>query len=460
MSELEAALAWTPATENKKPLAHDPPPPSEKDRGPSETPSIELPITPVLQWGVPNAQVALENHAIGNFRQSAALAEALSQDPKINAPLSTRTKAITALKIEWEPAAGEGIDPNEARRIADIAAAEWPSWVPEQESERLHRWFLLMGCALGQIVWDRRTTPWKPRFNAWHLANLYWYWDGVQKFGKWQIICKDGVKQPVGGDGQWVFAKATEKEPWMMGHIRSLTVPFLMRLNAYVAWARLNEKYGLAFLVNEVPMATPDKYVQEAADALNCLGSESVITIRQGDDKDNQWKLDFRQVNPQAFLTFLKSLELWADDIATDLLGQSATQHSGKYGSRADTEVKNEIRLSLLRADAMALSAVWNEQLLPQWAWTNFGNARYAPRMRYVTDSPEPISKTAGAASQLITAFAQMFKAQGPNAQMPQVDFVKLFNELGIPTIPAGAPVAPETVEVAESKPIDPQEQA
>jgi hypothetical protein len=173
-------------------------------------------------------------------------------------------------------------DSAKAKEAAETAHRQWRSWMGEHEAEKFHRNILLFGAGLGQIVWLTDRIPWEPRVNVWNNGFLFWFWDGENRnFGRWHLTTRDGEIEPVPGDGQWVFGRATEKEPQIEGLIRSIGLRFVARQLGLAGWSKFNQKYALAILKVFTPQRADPKDVRRIEQQLN--GGGVVLTLPRGD---------------------------------------------------------------------------------------------------------------------------------------------------------------------------------
>ena len=136
----------------------------------------------------------------------------------------------------------------------------------------------MFGAGLGQIVWLTDRVPWEPRVNVWNNSYLWWYWDPERNFGRWQLTTRDGVIEPIPGDGQWIFGRATEKEPQIEGLLRSIGLRYVGRQLSTAGWSKFNEKYALAVLKLFTPQQANQRDIQKI-EALLTRGS-AVLTLR------------------------------------------------------------------------------------------------------------------------------------------------------------------------------------
>ena len=369
----------------------------------------ELPVRTLPRWSVPDARRALVNHEIGQFGDSALLAEAMTADARIRSALGTRVQSVTGLPCRFET---ESDDPR-AKEAAEIAEQKWREWIPEGDSEALHRWLLLMGFGLGQNLWDRSGRLWMPRLNVWHPTYLYWYWNVESKLGKWQLIVADGgAIEPANGDGQWVFPKQGQKRPWMNGLVRSLAYPWSARQYAFQDWARYSERHGMPILKAIIPAGANDELIDPFIDDLRNLGSEGLLPLRQG-EAGNVFDLQLLEATANTHEAFPGLIEQANTDIALAVLGQNLTSEV-QGGSLAAARVHGDVRQDLLEADAKLMASTWNESVFRPWARVNYGSDRFAPRLVYVVEPPADKEKEANTLNILGSALQMLQAARAP----------------------------------------------
>lgn len=427
--DLQPQITSTAIPQPPRLIKSDSDPVSLAERRAAQNTSIELPIRSLPVWGLPDVAAALVAHEVGQFNLSALLSDALMQDPAIKAAVETRVRALSGLPFRFEPADRS----RKALMIADQAKEQWDSWVAPEEAEVFRRWRLLMGVGIGQLLWDTSGKQWTPHFNLWNPTNLYWYWDWTKNFGRWQLITASGVIEPIGGDGQWVFAKAVEKRPQMEGLVRTLSVRFVGRNYALQGWGRYNEVHGLPIMKAIMPAEGDENHIKQYKGQFANLGSQQVFALRQGVE-GNKFDLELEEAMANTFETFQKFLADQRTELTIAILGQNLTTEV-KGGSRAAAQVHNKVRLDLTESDARAEQRLFHRQILLPWTTLNFGDPRLAPRLIYDVSPPEDLKSKADRISVIFTGIAALAK-NGPSV-LGMVDMPKLLADNGIPLVAA-----------------------
>jgi hypothetical protein len=402
--------------------------------------SVELPTVAPGQWGNPAAvQGAITAHDLGNFRVSGLLADAMLDDSTISSTLSVRTKGLTGLPITFKPVN----DTPAAKEVADFTTANWSSWVAESEDERLHRYYVMMGAALGQLIWSKRPDGYMhPKMNVWSPQWIYYFWDGENRnFGHWMVIQSTGTAELVGGNREWVFAKSSEKDPQFNGAIRSLWKWYVARYGSLVAWGKWNQKFATAILKLKSPAGWAQSSVEQAQNDLNQISNSiqaqlqnpagMVVTLPQGATSESSWDAVWEELKSSVGVqSFADMMSMGRMEIQQVLLGQNLTSEGGQKngGSKAQASVHNDVRQDLIASDAKAKQTWYREQLLKPMAAINFGDPELAPLME-IGYTPDTDNAAKGAALASLGTFLK----DAPGTDL--IDIPALYTEFGLPML-------------------------
>lgn len=91
-------------------------------------------------------------------------------------------------------------------------------------------------------------------------------------------------------------------------------------------------------------------------------------------------------------------------EMSKAVLGGTDTVEPGKNGSRASTEVRNEVRHERRDADALAIGSEIKRHLLDPLVRMNFGETAVVPEFFFLTEDPEDLEKFSKAIQTLRTA--------------------------------------------------------
>ena len=119
---------------------------------PDRTRLLYHPVQPLSSWTVAQVRSALRRHEEGDLSRSAPLAEHMERNPRIFAALGTRVMGVQGLAVEIEP--NEDGDRRRANAVAKSLQKNWYAIAPEDVLGDLHRWAILVGVSIAEIVWD------------------------------------------------------------------------------------------------------------------------------------------------------------------------------------------------------------------------------------------------------------------------------------------------------------------
>lgn len=412
--------------------------------------AIELPALPVGDWSNPAAVMgALAGLSVGQTQAAASLAKALLSDAMIFGPLQIRCAGVVGLPKTFVPADGSDI----AKKIAEECDKHFDEWFSITEQERFLRSLIVLGSSLAQIVW-KDLAPGaeyqEPDVNCWDAANSveFWYWDGnTRNFGRWIISTPSGTREPVPGDGEWIFGRLTKKSPWTDGLINPLGPLYVVRLNTLYKWAKYNDRIASPYFVLGNPTAQNTQAVNLVKQQV--IAGDSILVLPMGKD-GNKWTAEWAAVNTSSgTASFKMARELYATEAATAILGQNLTT-SVKGGSHAAARVHDSVRQDLIEKDTRKLATIYRDQILKPFVVQSFNvSPDLAPYVVYVTKSEQDIGefgRTFAAIAQGLAALAKIPEA------LQDMDYTALWVKIGAPLLkrPKKSPIPAAPTEVID----------
>ena len=349
--------------------------------------SMELPPLPVGLWAsVEQIQSALTMHSIGNLTGSGQLALAMLRDPMIFGPLLVRTAGTVSLPMHFRPAN----DGRDAKEIAEHFEENFTKWFTVQEQIRFEGTLLMLGVSLGQMIFKPLEPGQKeqqPEINCWSIpaSRMLWYWDGIRNYGHWLTVSKDGVVEPVPGDGQWVSGCLSLKEPWNQGLINPLSYPYMARMTALLKNGQFMDRMAAAMLI----LKNAPTLSQEAMrPIISQIENGNPLLALPSGDKGNEMDAHWESVMGEAWKDFNDSRRLYAEEIATSILGQTLTTMSTSVGSHALGKVHESVAQTLIDLDCSRRSVMYREQICKPIVVRNFAKdePELAPFIEYETE--------------------------------------------------------------------------
>jgi uncharacterized protein DUF935 len=378
-------------------------------------------------WQITQIKRNLEQ---GQFRDAALFCDALLADDRIKAGVNTRVSGFLGAPRSFVPA---NTSP-EAMRIAELAKMDWPKMAKNSRLKSLHRWGLLLGVGVAQLIWDTSGARNIPALRPHHGQHLAYDW-----IGRRYVLTLDGgerVNIPTSedapnGDGQWLVHEPWGPHAWLEGYVRSLGGLFIGRRWTFNDWLRFSERFSQPFVVGVIPQSSagsdePEEFFED----LKNLNAEGVIIIPQG--VDEKWDVKLVEAQAQGGQQFNLLLASIEKGVSILLLGHDLTTEAGGGGSFGAAKVGNDVRLDLKREDAEALSDTLTEQLLWHWTLQNFGTPELTPRVIWEVEPPAAAMADAQSLATLATACKTMRETPGVG---DRIDFEALLTRYGVPLL-------------------------
>jgi phage gp29-like protein len=387
-------------------------------------------------WDVDRTRCAVNDHDNGQFTGSAALVDFMLRDDRVMSALNTRVIGLQSLPFEIAPAIEKDA---QAEEIAKALTEDWQWICPPSVIEELIRWEAMMGFALAEIVWDTSGDRWVPRIKIWHPQYIYYRLD----LRRYVAIAQEGLVYITPGDGKWLlFSRHGNHRAWIHGAVRSLFVPFLMRMYTWRDWGRYNERHGLPIMQAMVPASASDTDKRRFFSQLQSLGTTGALLATEN-ESGQKFALELVEAtNQQAWQAFDGLLSRAETVINLVLLGQNLSGGNIEGGSFAAAKVADGVRDDFKFADALALSADLYTQVCRPWTVFNFGDEKLTPKPTWITDAPEDQDKAASTLRSVADA-VQVFVTLGADIDLPAL--IERFNlpiRPGKPlALPAPAPM-------------------
>ncbi len=150
------------------------------------------------------------------------------------------------------------------------------------------------------------------------------------------------------------------------------------------AWSLFNDKFGSPTAVVRYKAGTPAEDLERLTAMVEGLRTDAGVVLPEG------VALEFLEARRAGAGSTYRELADWCnDEISKVVLGQTLTSGEGRRsGSLALGQVHDRVRHEYLAADARALAAALNAQLVRWLVDFNFGVSEPAPRLAFEADDP------------------------------------------------------------------------
>lgn len=336
-------------------------------------PRASRPLTPSVwtRWTINQIRQALYAHENGDFASSAQLADQLRRDPRIFATLDTRVLGALGLPYSTLPS-DEATSRTQAEEIATRVSAWWFRCIPESVLADVLRNVVLMGFAVGELIWSEVWVPssrnvgdyeLRPRLRIHHPSFVRY--DSARD-GGWYLQTLDGEERIRPGDGRWVLFSNGDDRPWMNGAIRALAVAYKIRTEAQRDWARRNEIDGIGIKKAKTPKdVTDQKVLDKFLRQVQALGEETTLALPEGYDVT----IEATALSAaEGFSRLIGAMDL---SITLTLLGANLPTEAKSGGSYALGAIQAEAQLDRLEADVGTVSTTCREQIVKAWGRFN-----------------------------------------------------------------------------------------
>lgn len=365
------------------------------------------------------------------------LAEEMEErDLHYRSVLSTRKLGVVGAEIQVEAASDGARD----QRVADAVREDITSR-PQFEGLAIDLMdAVAKGVSIVEIVWNTKGERWTPERYEWRDQRWFtWDIDGLT------APLLRTTEEPNGAPlAAWKYAVHTPKLksgiPLRGGVARVALVAFLLKSYSLRDWAAFCEVFGMPIRLGKYDATATAEEKATLLRAVTAIGIDAAATIPKTMELEF---IDAAKATGGDKL-FQGAADWWDSQVSKLVLGQTMTADNGS--SRAQAQVHDDVRLAIRQADARALSATINRDVVAPYVAFNFGANVKPPRIRFAIEEPEDLV----AYMQAVAAFVHLGG---------KVEASVVRDKLGLPD-PTGeadllGPKAPDPAQASPETPVD-----
>lgn len=315
------------------------------------------------------------------------LAEAIEErDPHYLGVLGTRKRSVSQLEITVEESEGGSRDQEMAERVR--------RWL--KRDELTDELFDILdaigkGYSFTEILWDTSSGQWEPK--ALERRDPRWFRFERRDLSTPLMLNEGGVEEPLRGF-QFVFARLKAKSglPLRSGVARTAAWSWMFKAFTQRDWAIFTQTYGQPLRVGKFgPGASEEDKTKLFQAVANIAGDCAAIV-------PESMMIEFVETgNLGSSLDLYERRADWLDRQTSKLvLGQTATTDAETGGLGSGKEHR-EVQEDIERADAKALAAILNRDLIQPWMQLEFGPQPAYPRLVIARPEAEDLAAMSSA---------------------------------------------------------------
>ena len=320
----------------------------------------------------------LRNAIRGDHRFFLELAEEMEErDAHYNSVLSTRKRAISALRAVVEPSSEKRVDKKIADAVRDLTDA------------------FGKGYSAIEIVWGERDGLWRPAAYKWRDPK-YFTFDFVSRSELRLAVLGtiDGVALP---PAKFIVHKPKLKSgiPIRCGFARLAAWSWMFKTYTLKDWMAFLDVFGMPIRVGKYhPAAT-------AEDRRKLLTAVSQIAVDAAAIIPESMAIDFIEAKGFADKPFENMARFMDEQLSKVVLGQTMST-DGHAGGLAQAKIHNLVRIDIKEDDADQLAATINRDLVTPFCALNFGADAPKPYAIFPVAEPEDVAALTNSLAALV----------------------------------------------------------
>jgi phage gp29-like protein len=328
---------------------------------------------------------------IGDPIRYLELAETIEErDLHYQGVLGTRRRAVSQIEVKVDAAS----DSPEHEKHAQLIR----NWLKRDELQD-ELFDILDAVAKGysftEVTYDHSEGQYSPRLER---RDQRWFRFDRRDLSTPMLITENGQEEPL-TPGKFIFARMQAKSglPMRSGIARGAAWAWMFKAFSQRDWAIFSQTYGQPVRVGKFGPGASDQDKATLFRAVANIAGDCAAIIPES------MSIDFIESgNVGAGHSMYKERCDWIDmQISKAVLGQTATTDAVTGGLGSGSE-HGDVRKDIKRADARALAATLNRDLVPIWVQMEFGPQAAYPRLRIEEPEEEDLKALSEALGPLI----------------------------------------------------------
>lgn len=320
------------------------------------------------------------------------LAETIEErDPHFTGVLGTRRRSVSQLDITIEPADDSQSALDQAEAIRD--------WVDRDElaDELFHILDAIgKGYSHTEIIWDTSEGQWRPE--RLEYRDPRWFTFARHDLATPMLLDEQGAPTEYPGF-KFIFARIQAKSGLALrsGLARLATWNWMFKAYTQRDWAIFTQTYGQPIRLGKYGRDASEDEKDKLFRAVANIAGDCAATIPES------MMIEFIESgNVSASVNLYNDRADWLDrQISKAVLGQTSTTDADIGGLGSGKEHR-EVQKDIETADAKALSAIINRDLIRPWVQLEYGPQKRYPRLKIARPEPEDLKAFADAIGPMI----------------------------------------------------------
>jgi phage gp29-like protein len=330
------------------------------------------------------------------------LAETIEErDPHYSGVLRTRRLAVSQLPITVKPASDAAEDVEKAKMVE--------TWLDRDElADEIFDILdtLGKGYSATEILWDTSEGQWMPQ--KLELRDPLWFRFDRHNLTTPLLLSEHGQESPMPAF-KFIFAtiKAKSGLPIRAGLARIAVWPYLFKKFTERDWAIFTQTYGQPLRLGKFGPNASEEDKRTLLRAVSNIAGDCAAIVPES------MMIDFVEAaNVGAAHALYKERAEWLDEQVSKLvLGQTATTDA-KTGGLGSGKEHRQVQEDIERADAKALAAVLNRDLIRPWMQLNGFPLKSCPRLIIAREESEDLKAFADAVGPMIDRGLEVDQAE------------------------------------------------